>query len=307
MRAPAPAPRPASRRRGRRPRYWLRRLMVLLILLLPFAVWRGYALIRTLPFQAEGDAPRVVVTKPVYVALLGVDERQGDTGRSDTLMLVRLDAKAQAVDVVSVPRDTRVTYTSGKHSKINAAYAIDGPDLTTEALSDLLRIPRPYYVTLNFQAFEEIVDLLGGVDLYVDRHYVYDDPTPSQNLHIDIPAGEQHMNGETALKFVRMRYDGVTNSDIARIDRQQQFLKALQMRIAAPSSWGRIPSTISTMRKYVHTNLPEADQLKLAEALFKARNNLTMTRLPGTPDDATGDWLLAHNQWDEVMKQWDSR
>lgn len=301
MHSTVPAPSP-YRRRKKRLRYWLRRLIVLVIILLPLAAWYAWDITQELPLEAEGSAPRVATDQPVYVVILGVDERPNDVGRSDTLMLLRFDPGKQGADLINIPRDTRVTYASGKQSKINATYAIDGADFVTEVVSDLLSIPRPYYVKLNFQAFEEIVNQLGGVEIDVDQHYVYDDPF--QHLHIDIPAGRQNMTGQTALHYVRLRYDGKTNSDLGRIGRQQQFIEALKQKASSPAYWSRIPKMMSTVRKHVKTNIPEADQLKLAQALYKARENLRMHTLPGTPDEQTSDWLLDQTKWRELTDAW---
>lgn len=301
------APQRTSQRRRpnkKRPRYWLRRLMVLLVILLPLSAWAAWNYsVETLQVPAEGTAPRVVADKPVYVAVMGVDERKGDVGRSDTLLLVRLDPALQTVRVINIPRDTRVTYESGRQSKINAAYAIEGPELVTSVISDLLGVDRPYYVTVNFKAFEEIVNAVDGVPITVDQHYVYDDPY--QDLHIDIPAGPQVLEGQQALHFVRLRYDGVTDSDIGRIARQQQFLMAFKDRL--PANWNRIPKMIQTMKKYIRTNIPEEDQVKLAMGLFAARSNVTAEMLPGVPDDETGDWLLDKAEWNEVVRSWEKK
>jgi LCP family protein required for cell wall assembly len=305
--APAPAqpqaPDPRQRRPQKRRQYWFRRLALLLVLLLPLAGWRTWTAVRDgLPLKAEGSAPRMVAGQPVYVTVMGVDERAHDVGRSDTLMLLRLDPASNGLSIVNIPRDTRVTFPSGRHSKINAAYSAGGADFVTEVVSSAFGVPRPYYVSMNFQAFVQIVDQLGGVKMTVDKHYVYDDAY--QDLHINIPAGRQQMDGKTALEFVRLRYDGVTNSDIARIERQQQFLQALRQALLSPATLLQARSLAGTMRNHIHTNLPEADQLQLAAALFKARNQVAMQTLPGTPDDATGDWQLDRTKWSEVTHAW---
>jgi LCP family protein required for cell wall assembly len=296
---------PASRpqRPRKRPHYWFRRLALLLALLLPLAGWRTWTNLRDhLPLKAAGNAPRMVAGQPVYVAVMGVDERAHDVGRSDTLMLLRLDPGTDALSIVNIPRDTRVSFPSGRRSKINAAYSAGGAEFVTEVISHAFGVPRPYYVTMNFQAFVQIVDQLGGVEMTVDKHYVYDDPY--QDLHINIPAGAQKMDGKTALEFVRLRYDGVTNSDIARIGRQQQFMQALRQVLLSPSALLKVRSLSDTMRHNIQTNLPEGDQLQLAAALFKARNHVAMQTLPGTPDDATGDWQLDQAKWNEVTHAW---
>lgn len=294
-----------KRSKKRRPNYWLRRLIALLLLAAPFVAWYGYSYAKDslLTVKAEGNAPRVDKSKPVYVLLLGVDERKDDIGRSDTAILLRLGREPEKIDLVSIPRDTRITL-GGDRAKLNAAYPNGGPDRVAGVVSQLLGVPKPYYVKVNLQAFERIVDLLGGVEISVDRHYHYEDPY--QDLVIDIPAGRQVMTGETALKFVRLRYDGVTNDDIARIKRQQQFLQAVKAKFSDPASWAVIPKLIGTLKDHVTTNVPEKDQLPLARALFNARNRLQMSTLPGTPDDATGDWLLDAARWSEVKAQWES-
>jgi LCP family protein required for cell wall assembly len=304
---PAPAdpqaPAPRQRRPRKRPQYWFRRLALLLVLLLPLAGWRAWTAVRdSLPLKADGSAPRMVAGQPVYVAVMGVDERAQDVGRSDTLMLLRLDPASNGLSIVNIPRDTRVTFPSGRRSKINAAYSAGGANFVTEVVSSAFGVARPYYVSMNFQAFVQIVDQVGGVEMTVDKHYVYDDA--AQDLHINIPAGRQQMDGKTALEFVRLRYDGVTNSDIARIGRQQQFLQALRQALLSPATLFQARSLAGTMRNNIHTNLPEADQLQLAAALFKARNNVAVQMLPGTPDDASGDWLLDRTKWNEVTHAW---
>lgn len=295
-------PRRARRTKRRRPRYWLRRLVFLLLLAMPFLVWKGWDLARQFPFASTGDAPRVVSGAPVYIAIMGVDHRTEDIGRSDTLILARLDAKRQQVNLISIPRDTRIILSTGETAKINAAYSTGGADRVTEAVSDLLDIPRPYYIKMDLEGFEAIVDKLGGVELDIAKHYVYDDP--EQDLHIDIPSGRQQLDGEMALKYVRLRYDGVTNSDIGRIERQQQFLGAMKEKMLSPANWSRIPDMASTLRTYVETNIPEADQFTLLKAIYSARDGMQMQMLPGTPDDRTGDWLTDQSQWREVTETW---
>lgn len=294
---PSPAPR---RRRRKRPNYWLRRLMVLLLLLSPALIWLGLSALRQGILPAEGSAPRVAANKPVYVLALGVDRRTEDTGRSDTIILVRLDPTAQSLHLIHIPRDTEVSLPEGGQSKINAAYAEGGPELVTRVVARLLDIPQPYYVSVDFASFEAIIDALGGVEITVDQHYQYEDPY--QDLYIDIPPGRQVMYGRTALQYVRLRYDGATNSDIGRIQRQQQFIQALQAKLTDPSAWWKAKDLFKILRQYVTTNIPEADQLRLVESAFAARGNLKMDVLPG--DFAGADWVLDQARWKDLVQSW---
>lgn len=294
----------SPRRKQKRPRYWLRRLTVVMILCLPFLFWYGVrASTAALSLKTEGSAQRVQKGSPAYVLVMGVDERNNDVGRSDTMMLFRLNRTPARVDVISLPRDTRVSLPDDPHAKLNAAYSTGGAEAVLSTVSQLLQIPKPYYVKVNLQAFEMIIDRLDGVEIDVDRNYQYSDPV--QDLYIDIKAGKQIMNGKTALHFVRMRYDGVTNDDIGRIKRQQQFIQALKTELAAPSNWGRIPGIITGLRSQVVTNIPVDDQVTLAKAFFDARDTLRTMTLPGQPaEDNSGDWLMNPTGWSEVKKQW---
>lgn len=301
--------RPVRRIRRKRPNYWLRRLVVLSLLLIPIAAWRGWAYVHeawlTIPVPAPEKAAPVVAGQPVYVVVLGVDERTEDAGRADTLLLLRLAPDRQSADLVNIPRDTWVTYSNGSQGKINAAYSNGGPTHVASVVANLLGLPaRPYYVQLNLQAFVEIVDALGGVTIDVDKHYLYEDPY--QDLVINIRAGPQLMDGQTALKFVRLRYDGVTNDDIGRIKRQQQFIAAVQKKVLSPAYLSKLPGLLNTVRQHVKTNIPESDQLNLAQEFFKARANLRMERLPGAPNDETGDWILDPLGWQAFTKSWTS-
>jgi polyisoprenyl-teichoic acid--peptidoglycan teichoic acid transferase len=305
--ATATTRKPAPRRKHRkRTGSGFRRLALALLILLPLAPLLGWSALRSsLQIPADPGGAPVAAGRPVYVAVMGVDEREHDVGRSDTLILLRLDSAAGTIQAVNIPRDTRVTFPSGRRSKINAAYPAGGPDFVTEVISHSFGVPRPYYVKVNFRAFEQLVDLLGGVEVNVEKHYQYDDPY--QDLHIDLPAGRQVLNGKTALHYVRLRYDGVTNSDIARIERQQQFLQALKARLSSPAAWWHLRSMPATLRSNLQTNIPEADQPGLALALFKARNSLQMQTLPGSPDDSTGDWMLNPQKWNEVTRAWKAK
>ena len=281
-------------------------IAMLLVLAAPLVAWAGWRSLtmRVLPIIPEAAAPRVNARQPVYVTVFGVDERKGkdDPGRSDTLMLLRLAPQSQTAALINIPRDTRTELPDGHTGKINAAYAVKGPEGVTRTVADLLDVPKPYYVMLNLQAFQQIVDRLGGVDIQVDRHYVYDDPY--QDLHIDIPAGLQHLDGARALQFVRIRYDGVTNDDLARIKRQQRFLEAMRQKLSSPAYWYRLPEIMGVLRNCVATNIPEGDQLDLAQALFKARASLHIQTLPGEPDDRSGDWIMNEARWSEVVNGW---
>ena len=171
-------------------------------------------------FEAFADAKRV------NLLAVGVND-----GLSDVLMLVSWDMDSNKVDLISIPRDTyyeRDGYTSPSQKKINAAYASDkGVIATANAVSDVLMgIPINYYAIIDYDAVESIVDGVGGVPIDVPKAMKYDDPYDDPPLHIRIPAGQQTLDGEHAVQYLRFR-KGYSNGDIGRVEAQQVFMKSL--------------------------------------------------------------------------------
>ena len=147
----------------------------------------------------------------INVLLLGIDDGDSEAAesepkRTDAMMLASFDPEGNEVALVSMPRDTMVQIPGHKgYDKINAAYAYGGVMLAKQTVANLLRVPIHYYVLVDWRAFKESIDLIGGVDLYVDKDMYYEDPYA--DLVIDIKHGYQHLNGELAGQYVRFRKD----------------------------------------------------------------------------------------------------
>jgi len=131
------------------------------------------------------------------------------------MFVATIDEATKSVSLLSVPRDTRVKIPGHGWDKINHAYANGGSQLSQKAVENLLGIPIDYYVTIDFAGFYKIVDAVGGVDVDVEKRMYYEDPY--DELVIDIQPGMQHMNGKTAIQYVRYRD---SEGDIGRIERQ---------------------------------------------------------------------------------------
>lgn len=180
------------------------------------------------------------------ILALGVDRRSNagyvSGTLTDTIMIASLDSKKKDVTIISIPRDLYVKmddYTSGK---INSAYAFGGVELTQRMVEEVLGIPIHYFAIVDFESFEEAIDILGGVEVDVEKafdDYTYPifgkeldlcDGDPEYNCrykHLHFDAGLQHMDGETALAFARSRHaEGSEGSDFARIKRQQKVALA---------------------------------------------------------------------------------
>jgi LCP family protein required for cell wall assembly len=184
------------------------------------------------PNTKEAKRARAALTahlpgKPVNVLLIGADARpqEGDPGRSDSIILVRMDSRRGFISMLSFPRDLYVHIPGIGMGKINSAYTY-GASKTIETVEELTHEPVNDYVIVNFSAFERLVNQVGGVYLDVDRRYFNDNSGPGAPYDtIDLQPGLQKLDGADALDFVRYRH---TDSDYARIARQQMFLSELK-------------------------------------------------------------------------------
>lgn len=235
----------------------------------------------------------------VNILLLGTDE---GGMRSDTIMLASLNGRTGKVNILSIPRDTRIRMGRG-YQKINAALGVgtyevakgniqEPEELCVEKVKLLTGLPIHYFMTINFDGFKEIIDALGGVDFEVPFHMKYDDPV--QNLHIDIPAGMQHLDGEAAHDFVRFRqgnpgYKGYATGDIGRIQAQQAFIKALVEQKLKPKYLLKAGELFDVVRDNVRTNYTAKDLAKHLGTISKiSSENVNMIQLPGAPQTIDG-------------------
>ena len=167
------------------------------------------------------------------IMIMGVDERADDVGRSDTLMIATIDPKLDQAALLSIPRDTRVKIKGHGYDKINAAYAYGGERLTQDTVEEFLGVNMDHYIIVNVKAFQRIIDALGGVDIDVEKRMYYEDPWDDDGgLLIDLRPGLQHMDGKTAVTYVRYRDE---EGDIGRIKRQQAFMKACMDKVTRNS------------------------------------------------------------------------
>ena len=254
------------------------------------------------------------LSRPVNILILGIDrvpEAAANSpkifeGRSDTILLLHLDPRDKSISLLSVPRDTQVEVPGIPSSKISEANARGGAALATRVVSSMLnntRIER--YVRVSSNAFRELVDLLGGVEVFVPRAMSYTDT--AQKLKINLAQGWQTLNGEQAEQFARFRNDGL--GDIGRIQRQQSLIQAIRNRLASPSVFVRLPQIVRLMQKYVDTNLNYEEILTLANfGLQLERDTFKMVMLPGSSSSKQGDlrsyWILDTVAVDRIITQY---
>ena len=234
--------------------------------------------------SSKKDQTLLVAKDKATVMIMGVDERADDVGRSDTLMFASIDPKKKQASLLSIPRDTRVHIEKYGWDKINAAYALGGRKLTQSTVEDLLDTPVDHYICINTRSFPRIIDAIGGVDIDVEKRMYYkdewDDAVPG-GLIIDLYPGMQHMDGVTAMSYVRYRDE---EGDIGRIARQQKFMKAVMDKITSPSIIVKLPSAISEVISSVDTDLSVRQLLEFAGALKEAQaNGLHTEMVEGRP------------------------
>lgn len=224
----------------------------------------------------------MVAKDKTIVMLMGVDEREGDVGRSDTLMIATLDPKKKKAAILSVPRDTRVKIQGHGFDKINAAYAYGGHKLTQSTVENLLGVKMEHYVLINVNAFTKIIDAIGGVDINVEKRMYYEDPWDDNGgLVINLFPGQQHMDGKTAITYVRYRDE---EGDIGRITRQQKFMQAVMDKLTSPSIIPKIPSVVSEIVDSIDTDLSVKQMIEFVAALKEAQSSGLQTEmLPGKP------------------------
>ncbi|MGM9528571.1 MAG: LCP family protein [Phascolarctobacterium sp.] len=226
------------------------------------------------------------------IIVMGVDERaeEYDVGRSDTLFVVMFDTNKKSASLLSVPRDTRVRIKGHGWDKINHAYAYGGRELTQKTTEELLGIKINNYVMVDFKGFVGLVDAIGGVDINVEKNMYYYDTW--DGFKIDLKKGMQHMDGKTAIQYVRYRDE---EGDIGRIRRQQHFIMAVYDRITSANMLLHIPGLAKQLTNMVKTDLPITDMVDLGRVLHAMvkTKGLAMATVPGTPEyiDGISYWL----------------
>lgn len=243
-----PPPRPPRTRRRRRPRFWLRRTMVLLfVLVLAYvgsmiwavnSVWNSIERVPATPTHASRPADGAGTN----FLLVGTDSREGLTreerndmktghtegARADTIMLLHLPSSGGPV-LLSIPRDSYVDIPGRNANKINAAYSAGGPELLVDTVEQSTGLRIDGYLEIGFGGFVEVVNIVGSVEMCLE------DPVTDDRTNLDLPAGCQELAGKEALNYVRMRYSD-PRGDLGRVERQREFLGALNSRLATPST-----------------------------------------------------------------------
>jgi LCP family protein required for cell wall assembly len=224
----------------------------------------------------------------VNILLLGTDGRDEEDGppRTDLMMLLVLDRESEHATLISIPRDLWVPIPGYGEGKINTAYFLGsledrGAEVAKETVEDLVGMQVDHIVEVDFDGFRTLIDEMGGISVNVPE--AIDDPLfPDSNygyMHLQIPAGPQQMNGETALQYARTRYGGV---DQDRSARQQLVLMAIRDRALEPSVLAQAPRHLRTVYRLVNSDLSLGDIFSLARfGRSLNRDSISMHTLNG--------------------------
>ncbi|WP_239256934.1 LCP family glycopolymer transferase [Listeria ilorinensis] len=247
--------------------------------LLGYAYWKTSATFDQIHKPVEGKQNTSVTlngSTPFSVLLLGVDEREGDRGRSDTMIAATVNGTTNKIQMLSIPRDTQ-TEIVGHNSvdKINAAYAYGGVKMAEDTASNFLNdIPFNYYIKINMEGFKDLVDAVGGITVYNDKDGLeLGDKTFNK--------GEITLDGDDALAYVRIRKTDV-EGDFGRQKRQQQVISAIADKLMSTGLIWHFNDVLNAVGDNIETDFTMNDVTKIAKNYAGALGNVENLQVSGT-------------------------
>jgi len=232
----------------------------------------------------EVDLPRWDGASRINIVFFGL--RGGDTAGedcpacTDTIILMTIDPVTRTAGLLSIPRDLWVDIPGFGYSRINTAWTLGeaaklpggGPGLAMETVSQFIGVTVHYYVQVDFDTFVDLIDLIGGVEVYIDRTFLLDPVVHGKELKkVKLTCcDERHLNGAVALAYARCRYEsqGCSDGDMGRSKRQQQVILAIRDKVFDPAYFPQLlaqaPQLYTTFSSGIHTNMSIEDAIKLA-------------------------------------------
>ncbi|MEK3952692.1 LCP family glycopolymer transferase [Psychrobacillus sp. FSL K6-1464] len=234
----------------------------------------------------------LVEKEPISILLLGVDERDADIGRSDTIIVLTANPSLASVKVLSIPRDTYTEIIGlEKMDKLNHAYAFGGIDMALRSVENLLDIPIDYVLQVNMESFLEIVDSVGGVTV--------ENRSAFEENGYQFAAGPIHLDGDSALSYVRMRMNDPLG-DFGRQERQKQVLLAILKEGASFNSFLNYKDLLASLADNIRTNMTFDQMMDIQKGYKSSLTNVeSITLTHGSGQRMDGIWYYVPN--DEEM------
>lgn len=299
-----------KREKEKKSRHIGRKIFIIILILLAI----GGGIFAKKVYDLGGDIPAVIAAllghnkktveelDKIYILAMGES-----TGMSDTMIVCSYDPKTQEASMLSIPRDTYVGTNKNKanaYDKLNAQYSNGTtPEKTIEKINEITGLDIKYYVLVDTKALKELVDLIGGIDFDVPDNMNYDDD--SQNLHIHLKKGLQHLDGDKVEQVVRFRHnnDGTSYSykygdnDYGRMRTQRAVITTVLEKAKSSMNVKRITEILELTKKYVQTNM-DLSILKdyIPYVLQMNTESMQSEQLPGESKKINGIWFFLHDE-----------
>ncbi|XJZ26974.1 LCP family protein [Bacillota bacterium Lsc_1132] len=224
---------------------------------------------------------------PIAILLVGVDKRKGDSGRTDSMIVATVNPQTGKTTLVSIPRDTKTKIVSttnpskNRITKINAAYAYGGIEMTIDTVENFLNIPIDYYIQVNMEGFKDIVNAVGGID--VDNKYAF------ELDGVKLKTGPQHLNGLQALEYARMRHQD-PRGDFGRQERQREVISKVIHKGASISTLTNYNNILTALENNIETNLTMDDIIGIQSKYKQAAKSINKIEIPGDGKDTNSGW-----------------
>jgi LCP family protein required for cell wall assembly len=233
--------------------------------------------------------------EPVSILVLGDDHRSDEPdSNTDTMLVITINPKTKTTKMLSIPRDTRTKLIDKKDpskdsvDKINAAYSYGGPEMVIDTVENFLNIPIDYFVSINFQGFEDIINAVGGID--VNNKY------PFELDGVTLKAGPQHLNSHQALEYARMRHQD-PRGDFGRQERQREVISLLINKGKSVSTLTNYNQILKDLSNNMTTNLTLDDMISILTSYKSAAKKMDNLEVEGQGATIGYTWyLLVDNQ-----------
>lgn len=269
-------------RRRRKPRKFRIFFTFLFLVLLVFIVYGAIKFVAGFN-AAKKDAETSVVVKNFVpdadhedvtnYLLLGIDTRDGEISRTDTIMVLSKNKNTGEFKLVSFMRDIYADIPGYQNYKINTAYYLgekesegNGVNLLKDTLNEMFGIPIHHYAIVDFKSFESLIDIIApeGIEIDVEKNM-------SKEIGVSLKKGLHHLNGKELLGYARFRKDA--EGDFGRVRRQQQVINAVKEQVLTPKNIVNLPEFAGAVKGYVTTDLKTTDEMKLALSVIKSSSS----------------------------------